>query len=719
MADGIKLTPVEGNPFAGEKKPVESVSNVDLGIPSLPVPTADTGEFLTSAKVKGLSGLPVFMGYMSTTEPRALQDIILKNVEGTQGGEDAQGNPYIVYNGKTFYTNKQGLSPVDVFGFVGDLYQFLPASKLASLGKGLLTRLGIGAGATGAISATKETGAQILGSRQDFDTTKVMLDTAFGAGGQAVGDALGMYMRARKPVFNASGEVSSQFKDQLKSAGIDFDSFGEKGKQAIIDAYKNLGSGFAKEAEKVTAVAGSADTGIPLTLGQATGDVRQIAKEEAMRQGGRGGMAQKIMQGFEQKQKQAITSEAADIGTKIAPTATTKTQQEAGGTMYEILRAKNKELKTGVKQAYDETDLRALNIPAESTADLTSKVSNAITQGDFILNKQLTPAAAQAYDDLINVIPKVDKANVSQINLKALESTRRNLGSYYKAASNDADRNAVTMLTKQFDDWLDDTITKGLASGDSAQLDKLKEARAVAKDYYGKFRVDPKAPDVDAQKVIDKIVSKDLTPVETMNYLFGSAKLGENQTAVRVARRFKEIFGENSSQMDEFRQAAYMRLVQDLQGNIKPSASIVREVDDLIMGKGSQLAKEIFTADQVGTLKEFRKALAKTVTPAEATNPSKTGYEIARLGEDVMKMLGLGMAAGSGDIATGAVIATGATGLKPARNVASAYQAIKGVSAPTMQGTYGAPLGVAVGGSAANLLREKEQQQFQGLLGVQ
>ena len=35
---------------------------------------------------------------------------------------------------------------------------------------------------------------------------------------------------------------------------------------------------------------------------------------------------------------------------------------------------------------------------------------------------------------------------------------------------------------------------------------KLKEARVSARDYFSKFKVDHKAADVDAQKVIDKIV---------------------------------------------------------------------------------------------------------------------------------------------------------------------------------------------------------------------
>lgn len=711
------LVPVQGNPFANqEKKETKPTTAVDLGIPSLPVPTAQTPE-ITSAMVSPMESLKMFLGTLTTTDPRALQDIVLKSVEGAQGGEDAQGNPYVVIGGKPYYTNKQGLSPVDAIGFGGDLLAFLPAGKLASMAKGLFTRLGIAGGASGVISTGKEVGAQLLGSQQQIDTTKIALDTAFGGAGQAVNDALTTYLRSRKPVINASGNISAQFADELKKAGINLDDFGQKGREAIITAYRNLGTGFAKEAERVTGAARVAESGnIPLTVGQATGDVRQIAREEAMRQGGRGGLAQKIMQRFEEGQKAAIGKEVTRIGEEIAPLSTAGTQTEAGGALFETLRAKQKELKGAVSKAYEETDLRTLAIPTETTSTLTSKISDVIKQGDFILNKENTPAAANAYSTLVNIIPKVDKANVTQINLKSLESTRRTLGQYYKAAANDADRNAVSMLTKQFDDWIDDTITKGLASGDIDQLDKLKEARALSRDYFNKFKVDPKAADVDAQKVIDKIVTKDLTPVETMNFLFGSAKLGDNQTAVRTARKFKEIFGENSPEVNEFRKAAYLRLVQDTQGNIKPASKIVNELDELIMGRGFALAKEVFTPDQTKALRDFRSAISKTITPAEATNPSKTGYEIARLGEDLFKGLGI-VTAATGDIGTGGVMTgLGAIG-RPGLNAAQAYRATRGLSVPTLQSIYGAPAGVAGGNIAADLLTERENMQMQGLLG--
>lgn len=718
MANGIKLVPVEGNPFEGAAPKAQPVTGTSIGFEELPVPTKDTSD-IGMAKISGMEGLKTFLGTMSTTDPRALQDIVLKNVEGARGGEDAEGNPYVVINGKPFYTNQKGFSSTDALGFVGDLVQFLPASKIASMFKGIAPRATAAGITSGGISTAKETSAQMLGSGQEFDTMKVGLDTAFGAGGQVVGDALVTYLRAKKPVLSATGEPSKMFVDELKKAGIDFDTFGEKGKQAIIESYGNLGSRFAQQAENVTSAASAADTGrIPLTLGQSTGDVRQIANEEAMRNAGRGSLAQKIMQRFDIGQKKAIEEEAGAVSSLIAPEARAATQTEAGGSIYEMLRGKQQQMKSGVSKAYDATDLRALNIPVSAVDEMPLRVQKVIQEQNLVLDPALTPSAAKAFDEVKNAVPKMEGVNVTDINLKSLENTRRKLNSFYGAAANDTDKTVINAIRNEFDNWLDDTITKGLASGDPDQLAKLKDARGMARDYFSKFKVDPKSADVDAQKIIEKITSKDLTPVETMNYLFGTSKIGENQVAVRVAKKFKDIFGENSDQFNEFRQAAYLRLVQDSQGNVKPASKIVKEVDELIMGKGSSLTKEIFTPEQVKSLRDFRVALSKTITPSEAMNPSKTGYEIARLGEDLLKGLGVMTMAG-GDVATGAGL-TATTGLiKPLRGAASAYQATRGASAPTLQGSYGAPVGTVVGGNVADMLREKEQQQFQGLLGVQ
>jgi hypothetical protein len=94
------LTPVQGNPFAQtEQNKKEPISATELGIPQLPVPTSETPEF-TSAVTRPMESFKMLLGNLTTTDPRALQDIILNSVEDSKGGEDAQGNPYVVINGK-------------------------------------------------------------------------------------------------------------------------------------------------------------------------------------------------------------------------------------------------------------------------------------------------------------------------------------------------------------------------------------------------------------------------------------------------------------------------------------------------------------------------------------------------------------------------------------------------------------------------------------------
>jgi hypothetical protein len=55
--------------------------------------------------------------------------------------------------------------------------------------------------------------------------------------------------------------------------------------------------------------------------------------------------------------------------------------------------------------------------------------------------------------------------------------------------------------------------------------------------------------------------------------------------------------------------------------------------------------------------------------------------------------------------------------VKPALSGAQAFKATRGISIPSLQNIYGAPVGIAGGNIAADLLREREDMQMQGLLG--
>ena len=52
MANGIRLVPVEGNPFEGAAPKAQPVTGESIGFETLPVPTKDTSD-IPMAKING------------------------------------------------------------------------------------------------------------------------------------------------------------------------------------------------------------------------------------------------------------------------------------------------------------------------------------------------------------------------------------------------------------------------------------------------------------------------------------------------------------------------------------------------------------------------------------------------------------------------------------------------------------------------------------------
>lgn len=711
-----KLTPVDYDPFNLPGQQSSSIVGAEEvpGLPKIVKPTKDTGE-LSQAGLDVANSLKSFGAYMSTNDPKAIQDIVLKNIKGSSGGEDENG-PYVVIDNKPFYINKPGLSGADAVGFLGDMIKFLPVGKVASLLKGGLSRVIVAAGGSAAVSGGSEITSKIAGSEQPFDVVKVGLDTVFGAAGQKLGDVIQAFAEAKRPVMDAAGNYTQEFLSQVNKAGINLADYGEQGLNTIFQAYKTLGRAFAGQANKIVAGARQAEGdvfNIPLTKGQVTGDVRQIAKEEAMRQGGRGGYAQSKMLDFQAKQRQAIGGAVENqLGQKFAPNVGVfPGQQEAGGQLLEMLKRRAGEAKAAGKAAYEAVDQEGVRIAQKAFSGLEPKVRTALQESDVVMSETLTPKSMEMFKRVQSIFPQTGEATLTSQSLKAIEKVRRELNVMAKGAR-DADSVAAKQIINSFDDWLDDAVQTGLVSGDAANLDLLKQARSLWKNYKQTYQ----SVDTDAKRIITKIVDDDLSPTETMNLIFGSAKLGDKQASMRVVKQLKETLGANSPEFENLVSAGFTKLFKDTQGNMKPPATMVRELDELIMGKGAGVAKELFTEDQMKLLKDFRASVSKTVTPAEATNPSKTGYEIARLFEDLVQAMGIAGAV-KGTV-TGSPLATGASAtllgakkVRPFFDVRSALSQVPGVSnLPQFNvnlgriGQYnftapgGASLGVATGG---------------------
>jgi len=702
MMGTISIKPVDYDPFGNlDVNPanVAPQSAETLGLPQFVMPNKATPE-IVSAPLGASESFKPFLGVMSTTDPLALQDIMVKNIPGSQPGIDPDGNPFIIVENKPYYLNKPGLSGTDVVGFIGDLAKFFPAGKLAQLGLTTGGRAAIAGTATGVIGSGSQLSSQAMGSDQPFNVAQVGLESAFGAGGQVVGDLISSYIKNNRSITNELGQISNEFNAALQASGIDLGKFSQKGQQAIIDAYKQLGSRFAGEAKNVTSAANIAEVNFPLTRGQATGDVAQLAEEEAMRNAARGSFAQKILARFDEKQKKEVLKDVNDKQRAFSVGQITTAPEEVGGKLYELIRNKQLEMKGNYKTAYGDVDPTALRLLSEAVDPLESRVLGILKER--VVDPKLTPASRSAVGEIRAIIPKTGKANVTDISLKTIETTRKKLNELYKAGANETDKGNVSAIIKEFDSWLDDSISDGLIRGDINQLDKLKEARKLFSTYKETFPTNntAKLADSDAAKVIRTIVEKDLQPSEVMNLLYGKSAIGESQSAVRTVQRLKKMFGNESNDFKQFQEAAFVRLTRDSQGNMLPASKIVKTIDELFMGKGSALTRELFNANQINTMRKLRSDLNKLVVPIEAQNPSRSGYEGARAVISVLNKLGLTGAAGnlaSGDLASAS--AMGAASLVSQIKPVIAARKATNMVAPPLTGLLPVGSGTALGGA--------------------
>lgn len=698
----ISIKPIDYDPFGNlDVNPANAspMSAEELGLPSFVMPKKSSPE-IVSAPLGLTESFKPFLGVMSTTDPLALQDIMVKNIPGSRPGIDPEGNPFIIIENKPYYLNKPGLSGTDVVGFIGDLAKFFPAGKLAQLGLTTGGRATIAGTATGVIGSGSQLASQAMGSTQPFNVAQVGLESAFGAGGQIVGDLIGSYIRNNRKITDELGQISDEFASALQASGINVNEFGRKGQQAIIDAYKQLGSRFAKEAKNVTAAASIADVNFPLTRGQATGDIAQLAEEEAMRNAARGSFAQKILARFDERQKAEVLKDLESKQKTFAVGQITTSPEEVGGKLYELIRNKQLEMKGQYKTAYESVDPTALRVLTEAVDPLESRVASVLK--DRVVDPKLTPASRNAIAEIKSIIPKTGKANVTDLSLKSIETTRKKLNELYKAGANDTDKGNVSAIIKEFDNWLDDSISDGLIRGDIDQLSKLKEARSLFSKYKETFPTKDvsKLADADAAKVIRTIVEKDLQPSEVMNLLYGKSAIGESQSAVRTVQRLKKMFGSESNEFKQFQESAFVRLTRDSQGNMLPASKIVKTIDELFMGKGSALTRELFDATQINTIRKMRSDLNKLVVPIEAQNPSRSGYEGARAVISVLNKLGFTGAAGnlaSGDIASAG--AMGAASLVSQIKPVVAARKATTMTSPALSGLLPLGSGTALGGA--------------------
>ncbi|MEL7444691.1 MAG: D-Ala-D-Ala carboxypeptidase family metallohydrolase [Pseudomonadota bacterium] len=614
--------------------------------------------------------------FMAETEAD-MAPILREAFPEAQFGVDGNGNQFVNLDGDWFALDKSGLS-------MRDAQEVIKEGPLLVGGATLGARLGLKAvgGTAGRVlgsgvgTAAGDAGVQMMnvhsGSGADFSTFRTAMAGAFGAGGEAVFSQMG---RILGPIFASSrtfrgGRITAEGRSAIERARIDpeviSDSFASHFQRRVREA-----SGATDEAVRM-AIADEFQ--IPLTRGQATGDVSQSAFEEAARNEARGAIAGRRVRQMDEQARTQVGAAVDDIAKGLGDADTALGAAErAGGAIKDAAGI----YRQAADDAYTALSETGATVPGRVALNLGDTLKRGVEMGGTIID-EATPNAAQAVQFINKRFAGGERGSVG---FDRIESTRQRINALVSAArkgSNGADEFAMLEIKQGYDTWVDRLFTRALLDGDPTILAKARQARGAWTEWKRNFF--KQGPKDDAGRAIETMVEVDVTPEEVARLLYGGVAVGEKGSSVRLAMKLKGILPDDA--WNNVRAGAWLRLTETPAG--RPTFGPERlagRIEAFVGGNGSSMSKVLYTGEERALMGRLAKALRILVPPKEATNPSKTSYGNARLAQDTFRSLAavLGFSEGGLSGGLGSVIATAIPSM--ARDVA------RGASIPAKRAT--------------------------------
>lgn len=495
----------------------------------------------------------------------------------------------------------------------GSLLSGGPAMKLvnASSLTGRLTQSGL---VSGGLSGVHGFGSgEGLDDRIDKAKTGAAFGTAAGVAGEAAASTLGALVRGT-------------FGGARPSAGVN-------------------------AAERI---AQADEFGVPLSRGQATGDIKQQAFEQAARHEARGEAAGKVMRGFDERQGDAISAAQQGVSARLGGQALPS--DEMGASVAQGLKARAEGFRSSANDAYKSAASKEALIGTDEVSRLGHSVGQRLEAAGINLDTYGNYPGSQS---AMNILKRVsgferqpsaagvmagagDDVQVVAQSLSGIEQARKALLKVKPANAEDA--RALKEIRGSFDEWLDDAVNQKLFSGDPTALADLKTARNLWSQYKGMTN-----GKTDSTKIIAKIVNEERTGQEVASWLLNASNSGMAGRAQRVALEVKKHLGPNSPEWEALRQAAWSQMTSPKTGQGPQAVST--SVNKFLTGEGAPLAKALFSADEIGQMQKLAGVMKMTVADPKATNPSKSGYEIMRslAGTASPTVAGAAAAWGTGD----------------------------------------------------------------------
>jgi hypothetical protein len=336
------------------------------------------------------------------------------------------------------------------------------------------------------------------------------------------------------------------------------------------------------------------------------------------------------------QEQQSTQAAQQSVGPDVAP-------PDMGEAVIGHVRAAEQAAQARKNALYEDAASQQGMIHDNAVGNAGPQVAAAI-RDDVTIRPRLTPAAydmqrslrafserarqrlAQAQEEAVAEGRAPTDADPTGLNLRDIESQRKELGRMANSATSDEDARAARHIMGAFDDWQQRSMAGRHFDGSPEALTSYLNARAANHDWRQRFGYNGRD---DADKLINKIV-RGADDQHTGPLAVSDALTAGNDKSGPLVSRVLEATGDHPDVLQAIRSGTWNKLSRDAEG-VTPRAPerIASDIYKHLYSRGRDVAERVFTQEQ----RDLMRAHADTLR--EAVNQRSAAADIAKASRPV------------------------------------------------------------------------------------
>jgi len=537
--------------------------------------------------------------------------------------EDKFGLPMMMWNDIPYYINKPGLTEQDINTTIGEVAKYIPAGRFVQGARGTLSTALRGLGAYTTTEAATQAGEAALTPQTTAERGRSLSDVT-GEIGTSTMIGVGTDVLA-PPVLRGVGAG-------VKAAAR---KTGEAAEQVAEFVFPRMTPEILQQSK------------YPLTVGQRTAPAptgpsprmtEQLSKEEELRMAPQGGGTD-VIRGFDERQLREITDDAMqmideygsgvpglqdDLGltpVRAAEEAQSTVSQRAGqlkeeaGAAYEAVKAA------------DEAPVMTAD-GVRQTVDQMLDVYPQIVGPSQLVN---TPILKAEIDRLRKLRRILQNPRFKDQSLDRLHDYQKSLSQIKnQAAPGSPEQLALIKMKETLDQAIFEGIESGIMRGSPEVLEQLQNATGLYRQYMGLVGRGGGRNQAErtANRLLEQLSSRDYTPVQVANFLFGHNRFNPNQAVPLMLDKLQEALpAEEYARVTQLiKDGILARAFTNRQGSVSRKA-VVDNFND-VFEKQKSIISKLFSEDELARIRQFRDDVVPTVWAETRGNPSGTSYAL-------------------------------------------------------------------------------------------